>query len=421
MIKKIIGYGSLVAVMIGAPLGYGVYLINGKFKQLDISLESIKKDLNATQKVAANYQLNRGLFNSSGFYSIKLNDEQKTEIKVDFSIRHGVEVVFNTPITISTNVFVKSPAVEVNGPLIISKTRYYPYYADTEYKFSPFTFNHQSGENEKISFKTSSLKGNAKYTFKSTDLENYLSINDFELIKNGETTKYEGFSKQSKFRADNLAVGSWFFKINKITNPEYTANNLSFNFVSEKNPQNEATYNFAASIDSGLDRPKLGESKINAKVSFNAIKSDAVNEITKDFLKMNFAKNDNNQYETNIANQIINILGYGLGFDSNINIETKKLGSFTNSLYGKMSTSDENGVSVNRQLSASGNFTHKGVYVDFFYELFNKLGFPLVKGKSEIFSVNYSAADGKSMINTIEIQPEYHFPALKGVYEQIIE
>lgn len=136
---------------------------------------------------------------------------------------------------------------------------------------------------------------------------------------------------------------------------------------------------------------------------------------------MNFAKNDNNQYETNIANNLVAVLSYGLGFDSNINLESTKIGSFNNSLYGKLTSIDENGVSIDRQLSANGNFTHKGAYVDFFYNLFNQLGFPLVKGKSEIFSVNYSNSEGKNIINTIEVNPEYHLPALKNVFEQIIE
>ena len=175
----------LIAAMVIVPVGAGGYMLNSKYSEFEKQINKVANEI--TQSGFGNAQLNlkRGLFETSGQIQINLSQSNQKQISISFNARHGVETILGNPIVVQSQGTIQGNQIKAEDSLLFNaKTRYYPYYAETEYQVPNINIDLPGNNN----YKLDDLRGKFKLTYESQEIENSTNIGTITEKENNQVS-----------------------------------------------------------------------------------------------------------------------------------------------------------------------------------------------------------------------------------------
>jgi hypothetical protein len=404
--SKIINY-SLIAAMVIVPVGAAGYMLNSKYSEFENQVNKVVNEINQSGFGNAQANFNRGIFNTNGQIQVNLSQKEQKQINIVFSARHGVETIIGNPIVVQTQ-------GSLNQTLLFdAKTRYYPYYAETEYNIPKINIE----SIQKSGYNFDKLSGKFKFTYDSQEIENSTNIASLTINENNQVSKtFSEIYLENKGKINNLLAGNFFLKAKTGQTTKNLFSNISVDYNTEKSNENPALSNARFKITGSFSNSAAGNSNFINKITVYSIPISNTDGLLSNIVKANLLEDQNAKGV--IANIIVKTINDGFEVDTQNEIITQKIGNFSLNASSSIKKSDGQ-KSIGDNLSLKGVINHTGPYVNYMYDLTEKLNIAVFKRKEELFSIDFSYQDKRAFINSTEVDPIKYFETISGIVSSL--
>ncbi len=404
--SKIINY-SLIAAMVVVPMGAAGYMLNSKYEEFETQINKVVNEINQSGFGNAQANFNRGLFNTNGQIQVNLNQKPQKQINIVFNARHGIETIIGNPIIVQTQ------GNSNQTVLFDAKTRYYPYYAETEYSIPQINIDSRQASN----YKFEKLSGKFKFTYDSQEIENSTEIKSLAVTENNQVSKvFSEVYLENKGKLNNLLAGNFFIKSKTAQTPKNSFSNINIDYNTEKSNENPTLSNARFKITGSFINSGAGKSNFTNKITVYSIPISNTDGLLSNIIKANLLEDQN--AKATIANIIVKTINDGFEIDTQNEIITEKVGNFSLNASSSIKKSDGQ-KSVGNNLTLKGVVTHTGPYVNYMYDLTEKLNIAVFRRKPELFSIDFSYQDNRAFINSTEVDPIKYFETISGIVSSL--
>lgn len=411
--SKIINY-SLIAAMVIVPVGAAGYMLNSKYSEFEKQINKVVGEINQSGFGNAQVNIKRGLLNTTGQIQVNLSQNNQKQINIVFNARHGIETIIGNPIIVQSQGNIQGPQIKPgDGLLFDAKTRYYPYYAETEYSIPNINFD-LPGNNK---YKLDTLKGKFKLTYDSQEIENSTNINTLTEIENNQVSKvFNSVYLENKGKVNNLLAGNFFFKIQNGQTTKTKFNNINIDYNTDASNENPQLSNARFKITGSFTNQAAGNSTFNNKATIYNIPLSNTDGLLSNIVKANML-NDQNAKNA-IAGVIVKSINDGFEIDTQNEITTQNAGNFSLTISSAIKKSNGS-TPISKNLTVKGVVGHTGPYVSYMYDLTEKLNIAVFRRKGDLFSIDFSYQDGRAFINSTEVDPFKYFETITGIVSQL--
>ncbi len=411
--SKIINY-SLIAAMVIVPVGAVGYMLNSKYSDFEKQINKVAGEISQSGFGTAQVNLKRGLFNTSGQIQVNLTQNNQKQINITFNARHGVETILGNPIVVQSQGNIQGAQIKPEESLLFdANTRYYPYYAETEYQIPSINIDLPNNSN----YNLDKLKGKFKLTYDTQEIENSTNITTLTEKENNQVTKvFSGLYLENKGKVSNLLAGNFFVKVANGQTARNKFSDINIDYNTEASNENPQLSNARFKIAGNFVNNSAGNSSFINKITIYSIPLANTDSLLSNIIKANML-NDINA-KTAIANMIVKSITDGFEVDSQNEIKTQNIGNFSLNITSAVKKSTGNDP-LAKNLIVKGVVSHNGPYVSYMYDLTEKLNIAIFRRKQELFSIDFSYQEGRAFINSTEVDPLKYFETIYGIISEI--
>lgn len=410
---KIINY-SLIATIILVPIGTSTYMLNKKYEEFNKNINNIVFQVNQTGYANATLDINRGFFNTNGTIQINLSKRSPSKIDINFNARHGIETIFGSPIVLQTDGKVFGSKIKTNNnSLFNTKTKFYPFYSETDYNIQDLEI-----KDGNKTYLVNNLSGNFKYTIQSKKIQNSSKIDNIILKDNEKLLRvFSGIYIEKDITLDNIFANTMFTKVEVIKTPFNTFNNFFINYDAEVSNKDKNLANIRFKIHSGINNDTIGKSYFSNKFTLYSFPLNNFNGIISEILNAEINQDENSK--NNIASIMVKSINEGFEFENQNEMTTEKVGNFGLTINAYIDKFKSQNDSIGDNLKLKGILNHNGSYVNYMYDLTEKLNIAVFKRKENMFSLDFSYQNNKAMINSTEIDASKYLKSIFEIISQI--